>query len=69
MICKVCYGKCFTRSPLKRCACKHFCIKCENKEGLLSKPWEPCDYCLGTGSSSEASKVLCLEPNKILENN
>ena len=46
------------------CPCKEFCIKCENREGYIIKPYEECSNCIGLGNLDDVAKVLCLNYHK-----
>ena len=65
MRCSRCNGIGLIKMDPIRCDCvTTFCMKCENREGYIVKPWEECPECIGMGDIEIANQVLC-RPSKI----
>lgn len=64
MRCSRCNGIGLIKMDPIRCDClTTFCMKCENREGYIVKPWEECSECIGMGDLEIANQVLC-RPSK-----
>jgi len=58
IICPKCQGYGLVKQTPVLCDCSStFCMKCENREGFIVKPWEECESCFGSGQIEEIKKI------------